>query len=116
MLVLRLSRTGKQNQPAYRIVVAEHSAPVGSRFVEIIGYYNPSEGKKINFKMDRVEHWVKMGAKPSQSLASLLKKNSVPAMEKFIKPRTKKRLKKGEQPAVSAAAPAAAPAEAAPAA
>lgn len=109
MLVLRLSRTGKRNQPAYRIVVAEHTAPIKSKFVEVVGYYNPAESKKISFEMDRIEHWIKMGAKPSQSLASLLKKNSVPEMDKYIFPRTHKRKKKGEE--VEAAAPVPAVAE-----
>ena len=107
MLVLRLSRTGKRNQPAYRMVVAEHSSPIQSKFVDIVGYYNPAEKNKINFQMDRIEHWIKMGAKPSQSLASLLKKNSVPNMDKFIAPRTQKRTKKGESAVVPEAAPAA---------
>ncbi len=114
MLVLRLSRTGKRNQPAYRMVVAEHSSPIQSKFVDIVGYYNPAEKNKIDFKMDRIEHWIKMGAKPSQSLASLLKKNSVPNMDKFIAPRTQKRKKKNAPDEVAAPveAPAAPVAEA----
>lgn len=103
MLTLRLSRSGKTNQVAYKIVVTEHSASVKSNFVEIIGYYNPAENKKINFKMDRVEHWIKMGAKPSRSLAVLLKNHSVPGMEKFIYERKHKKLRKGaEAPAKDA--------------
>lgn len=78
-------------------MVAEHSASVKSNFVEIIGYYNPAENKKLNFKMDRVEHWIKMGAKPSRSLAVLLKNNSVPGMEKFIDERKHKKLRKGAE-------------------
>lgn len=107
MLVIRLSRTGKRNQPAYRIVVAEHSAPVQGKFQEIIGHYLPAEGKKLEFKMDRIEHWVKMGAKPSDTVASLLKAKGVPNMEKFIGLRNLKRKKKkgGDEP--EAAAPAA---------
>ncbi len=114
VLVLRLSRTGKRNQPAYRMVVAEHSSPIQSKFVDIVGYYNPAEKNKINFQMDRIEHWIKMGAKPSQSLASLLKKNSVPNMDKFIAPRTQKRKKKGAPEEVAAAPAAEAPVAEAP--
>lgn len=79
--------------------------------MDIVGYYNPAEKNKIDFKMDRIEHWIKMGAKPSQSLASLLKKNSVPNMDKFIAPRTQTRKKKNapEEVAVAAEAPVAAP-------
>lgn len=113
MLVIRLSRTGKRNQPAYRLVVTEHTAPVKSKFVEIVGNYNPSDKNKLNFKMDRIEHWVKMGAKPSQTLATILKKNSVPGMEKFIFQRTRKKQKKGvvaEAAPVAPAAPAETPA------
>ena len=49
--------------------------------------------------MDRIEHWIKMGAKPSRSLAVVLKNNSVPGMEKYIDERKHKKLKKGAEAA-----------------
>lgn len=119
MLVIRLSRTGKRNQPAYRMVVAEHSSPVQGKCQEIVGFYLPAEDKKLEFKMDRIEHWIKMGAKPSDTVASLLKAKGVPNMESFIGRRNLKRKKKdGSDDLVETAAPAAAeaPAQEAPAA
>ncbi len=113
MLVIRLSRFGKKKQPAYRIVVAEKSKPVQGKFLEWIGSYNPYEGKKLNFKKDRVEYWVSQGARPSDSVASLLKQAGIDGMEDFIGSRDKKAKRKKEVPEEEAPAPAPA-AEAAP--
>jgi small subunit ribosomal protein S16 len=109
VLVIRLSRSGRTKQASYRLVVAEKTAPIKGRFVEIVGYYNPSEGKKFEFKKDRVEYWISVGARPSDTVASLLKANGVDGLDDFIAPRTKKRSKKN--PTEEEAAPAAAPAE-----
>ncbi len=110
MLVIRLSRTGRKNQAAYRMVVAEHSAPVKSRFVEMVGSYVPYEGKKLNFEKDRVTYWLSKGARPSETVAALLKKAGTEGMEKFLRARNKKSAKKNpepekEAPAVVAEAP-----------
>lgn len=112
MQVIRLSRIGKQNQAAFRIVLAEKARAVKGAHQEILGYYNPAEGKKMDFKKERIEFWISKGAKPSDSVASLLKTNGVSGMEKYLEPRNKKRRSKNA-PAEEAAAPAA---EAAPAA
>jgi small subunit ribosomal protein S16 len=100
------------------MVVAEKTAPIKGRFVEILGYYNPSEGKKFEFKKDRVEYWISVGARPSDTVASLLKRNGLDGMDDFIAPRTKKRPTKNpteEEVAKAAPAPEAAKEEAAPA-
>lgn len=117
MLVIRLSRVGKTKQAAYRMVVAEHSAPVQGKFVEIVGSYNPSENKKLEFKKDRIEYWVSVGAKPSDTVASLLKAKGFDNMDQYIGRRDLKRPKKNPSEEELAAAEAAkAPAqEAAPA-
>jgi len=94
VLVIRLQRTGRKNQPSYRLVVAEHSKPVKGKHIEIVGSYNPSEGKKFTFKQDRIEHWISVGAKPSDTVAGLLKFNGMKDMEKYMTPRTKTRAKK----------------------
>lgn len=119
MLVIRLSRTGRKNQPAYRMVVAEKSKPVKGRFVEVVGFYNPSEKKAIKFDEKRIAYWISKGAKPSDTVASILKFNGVSGMDEFIGRRDIKRRKKNapEEEEAPAPAPAAAPAaeEAAPA-
>jgi small subunit ribosomal protein S16 len=103
VLVIRLSRTGRKNQPSYRIVLAEKSSPVNGKFQEILGFYNVSEGDKLNFKADRIEYWIGNGAQPSDTVAALLKNAGMPNMEKYLSPRDKKRSKKNpeEEPEVA---------------
>lgn len=85
------------------MVVAEHSAPIQGKCQEIVGFYLPAEDKKLEFKMDRIEHWIKMGAKPSDTVASLLKAKGIPNMEKFIGRRNLKRKRKNGEDEVTAA-------------
>lgn len=106
MLVIRLTRIGKTNEPAYRIVVAEKRNAVKGANMEVIGFYNPSENKKMDVKKDRFEFWVSKGATPSDTVASMMKAQGVAGMEKFIGNRNKKR-KPTKAPAEVAAAPAA---------
>lgn len=76
MLVVRLKRIGKKNQPTYRIVVAEHSGAVNGPFVEDIGFYNPHT-KTISVDQEAVIGWMNKGAKPSNTVARLLEKEKV---------------------------------------
>lgn len=95
MLKIRLSRTGKKSQPSFRIVVQEHTAAVKGKFIEALGYYRPAtKNKDFKVNFERVKHWFSMGAKPSDTLAVLLKKSGYEGMEKYIAPRDKKRKKK----------------------
>lgn len=111
MLRIRLQRTGRENVPTYRIVVAQKSKPVKGKFLEVLGFYLPArEPPVLEHKTDRVKHWVSMGAIPSETVARILKKAGVDGMEKFIHKYTKKKSKK-EVP-VEAAAPVPAPAPA----
>lgn len=96
MLRIRLTRTGKKSQPSYRVVVAEHTSPVKSKFVEIVGHYNlSSTPRQLVVDQDRVNYWVSVGAKPTDSVAALLKSMGVQGMDTFIvKSRTLKRKKR----------------------
>lgn len=86
MLVIRLSRQGRKNLQMFKIVVQEKTKSPKSNFVEILGSYNPAdEANAINIKKDRVEHYLKNGAQPSDTMARLLKKAGIDNMEKFIK-------------------------------
>ena len=76
MLNIRLSRVGKTDQPSFRILVQEHTASPKGKFIEVIGNYNPI-GKQFKVDVGRVNHWLSVGAKPSDTLAVLLKKNGV---------------------------------------
>lgn len=72
---IRLKRLGSKNRPFYRVVVADGRSPRDGRFIEEIGDYNPMQrGENFNLKMDRTEYWLKCGAQPSDTVASLIKK------------------------------------------
>ena len=123
MLKIRLSRTGKKQQPSYRLVVQEHTAPIKGKFLEVVGFYRPADDPKVlEVDLERVKHWISVGAQPSDRVAVLLKTEGLEGMEKYIGPRNKKRRKKKEveekpeAPAAATPAPAPeAPAEEAPA-
>ncbi len=72
MLAIRFFRTGKKNQPFFRIVVTKKTnPPKGGRFLEILGFYNPLK-KERNLKTERIKYWLSVGAKPSASVFNLL--------------------------------------------
>lgn len=71
MLVIRLQRVGRKNDPSFRLVVTEKKrAAKAGRSVELLGSYNPRQ-KTANFKEDRVKYWISVGAKPSASAHNL---------------------------------------------
>ncbi len=84
-LSIHLARGGKKKRPFYRVVVQERTAPRDGRFIERIGEYNPllTEGKS-SFKLDRVKHWMDVGASPSLRVYKLLSFHgfSHPALDK----------------------------------
>jgi len=72
MLVIRLFRVGKKNQPSFKIVVTDkRSPPRAGRFVEGVGFYNPLTKEKV-LKTERIKYWLSKGAKPSETLYNLL--------------------------------------------
>lgn len=121
MLRIRLTRTGRTKQESFRIVVAEHARPVKGKFIEVIGYYQPTKNPKVlQVEKSRVTYWMSKGAQPSSSVAGLLKKDGMPNMEKFmakrqsdIKKKSEQNEKKADTPAPAAAPKAAAEAPAA---
>lgn len=98
MLRIRFSRTGKVGQPSYRIVVAEHRAPVKGRYIEMIGNYLPARKPKVvTLDKERILYWISKGAVPTDSTAALFKKEGMQNMDRYLSPRTMKRKKKGEE-------------------
>jgi small subunit ribosomal protein S16 len=74
MVRIRLRRVGLRNQPSYRIMVAEKESPRDGRFLEIVGNYNPrTEPFTFEVKEDRIYHWLKQGAQPSESVTMLFR-------------------------------------------
>jgi len=74
-VVLRMTRRGAKKKPFYRIVAADSRSPRDGKFLEMLGTYDPLKSKN-NIKIDseKVASWIKKGAKPSETVASLLKK------------------------------------------
>jgi small subunit ribosomal protein S16 len=78
MLKIRLRRTGRKDQPSYRIVVADSRSPRDGRFVENIGHYNPlTDPETVVVNKDRALHWVSVGAQPTEAVERMLKKVGV---------------------------------------
>ena len=75
MVRLRLTRMGRKKRPFYRIVAADSRAPRDGRHIEILGYYDPmTEPSTIKVDLDRVDYWVGVGASPSDTVSSLIKR------------------------------------------
>lgn len=75
MVSIRLARGGKKKQPFYRIVAADSRSPRDGKFLEILGYYNPVvEPKDLKVNLERVDYWVSVGGKKSQTVENLCKK------------------------------------------
>lgn len=75
MLRIRLRRVGLKKQPQYRLVIAENEWPRDGRFLEIVGRYNPrTNPETVEVNEERVYHWLKNGAQPTESVAKLLTK------------------------------------------
>jgi len=95
MLVIRFLRTGKKNQPSFKIVVVEKTrSSTSGRFTEEVGFYNPLTKEKV-LKEERIKYWISVGAKPSKTTHNLL------VSEKIIKgkkiPKHKKAKKEKEE-------------------
>jgi small subunit ribosomal protein S16 len=77
MVRIRLKRGGNENNPVYRIVVADGRSPRDGKFIEEIGTYNPKQkGDNYTLKLERAQYWVGVGAQPSETVASFIKKSA----------------------------------------
>lgn len=75
MLAIRLTRMGSKKRPFYRIVVAEKRSKRDGAFVEAIGYYNPlTHPADIRVDWERLQHWLRCGAQPTEVVRRLIRK------------------------------------------
>ena len=75
---IRLRRMGAKKAPFYRIVVADSRYPRDGRFIEEIGYYNPTEAEPVvKIDTEKAKTWISNGAQPTDTVKALLKKNGV---------------------------------------
>ena len=102
MLTIRLFRTGKKNQPFFKIVVTDkRRSSTRGRFVEQVGFYNPLTKEK-NLKGDRIKYWVSVGAKPSDTIHNMMVTEKIIDEKKV--PKHRKVEKAGEPPQAAATA------------
>ena len=75
---IRLARVGSKKNPIYRVVVADARSPRDGKFIEIVGQYQPRTGEQaINLETERVNYWLSVGAQPTDTVRSLLRKAGV---------------------------------------
>jgi small subunit ribosomal protein S16 len=75
---MRLTRIGSKKRPCYRIVVIEKRRARNGRFLEVLGQYNPlSDPAQIEVNEDRARYWLSKGAKPSETVRSILRKKEI---------------------------------------
>lgn len=74
---IRLTRRGRKKQPFYRIIVANSEAPRDGKFLDIVGTYDPMrDPAAVVIDNEKLAGWIQKGAKPTQTVASLLKKHA----------------------------------------
>ena len=80
MLAIRLRRAGSKNRPLFRVVVTERARARDGRFVEVLGHYNPrTKPERLELDRARLDHWLKAGAQPSDTVRTLLDRMPVVA-------------------------------------
>ena len=72
-----MKRLGRKHRPFYRICVMDQKSPRDGKAIEEVGHYDPmvkDKSKRVVVSLDRVDHWISVGAQPSEKVAVLLKK------------------------------------------
>lgn len=98
MLVIRLTRVGKKNQPSFRVILTEKANPVRGKFIEILGHYNP-RSKEKSLNVERIKHWLSKGAQPSATVHNLLVSEKIIDTKKVKAWRPKKKAEATAKPA-----------------
>ncbi len=76
MVKIRLQRQGKKKAPFYHIVVADSRSPRNGKIIEQLGTYDPmTNPATVILDNEKVEKWIKNGAKPTDSVKALIEKN-----------------------------------------
>jgi small subunit ribosomal protein S16 len=77
-VTIRMSRHGAKKKPFYRIVVSDQRFPRDGRYIEQVGTYDPrSNGGVLRLDREKIDAWIKKGAKPSQTVSELIKKEKM---------------------------------------
>ena len=76
MIRIRLRRMGSKKKPHYRVIVSDSRNRPTGRFIETVGYYNPCKDPvEIKLDKNKIQAWIKQGAKPSETVKHLLEKD-----------------------------------------
>jgi small subunit ribosomal protein S16 len=99
---LRMMRVGKRNRPYYRICALDSRRPRDGAYLENLGHYDPylSDDKMLHVHKDRIEYWLSVGAKPSETLKYFFKRLQIaPARPPESKsPKSKKKRRRKPRP------------------
>ena len=78
MIKLRLRRMGAKKRPSYRIVAADSRSPRDGRFIEAVGFYDPTtEPATVKINEERARYWLSVGAQPSDTVRDILRRAGV---------------------------------------
>jgi len=98
MVVLRLKPMGRTHRPFYRLCAMEKRAPVTGKSLEQLGWYDPvaPEGKQFKLDLDRIKHWLGVGAQPSETVIGLIRRAGGAEIlgDRFARPAAKPAKKK----------------------
>ncbi|HVS18469.1 MAG TPA: 30S ribosomal protein S16 [Planctomycetota bacterium] len=87
-VVIRMKRSGRKNRPCYRISVADSHSPRDGRTIESLGLYDPIAPRvemQLQLDVERAKHWISVGAKPSETVASIFKRAGVTEPKQAVK-------------------------------
>lgn len=73
-VALRLRREGSKDRPYYKVVAADSRFPRDGRYIEVVGTYDPMRDGVTTLDLEKIEKWLGDGAKPSETVLSLIKK------------------------------------------
>ncbi|GAB4147123.1 MAG: hypothetical protein Fur0037_15260 [Planctomycetota bacterium] len=93
-VTLRLKRFGRLNHPTYRVVATDPRFPRDGRIIEALGYYLPKMPRvqdQLKLDAERISYWLSVGAKPSETVASMIKRTGIamPARKKRVRKKSK---------------------------
>ena len=88
MIKIRLQRHGARHAPFYRMVVTPSTTRRDGKFIEVLGTYNPkahARAEELKLKMDRIDHWLGVGAQPTDTAKSLIRQGRLTPEEWLLK-------------------------------
>ena len=81
MLAIRMRRVGAKRRPIFRMVVTETASPRDGRFFESLGHYDPrTKPETVTIDRERLAHWLKAGARPSDTVRTLIARHKLAAV------------------------------------